>query len=177
MFDAWSAAAEARGIAVLALQCPRDEGCTSQSWWRWDGDPGWIVRQTEQLGHLRAVDTGQMWIVGWSGGASYIGRRSQEIERSFAAIVIHGGGIPPAFGACSAEKAPVYFLTGDANPLHGLAVRLREHYDACGNEVTWTLLPRADHMHERSALAAHREAILSWLSRRRLVSQAAPGGP
>jgi predicted esterase len=169
MYDAWQPSASARGIAVLALACPRAEGCASQSWWRWNGDPAWLVRQVRAVGELRPIDPARTWIVGWSGGASYLGFRTQAIEETFAAIVIHGGGMPPAAGACASRPAGVYFLVGSANPLHSLAVGLRGHYDACGNDVTWTLLPGVDHDGERRALAAHREAILDWLATRRLT--------
>ncbi len=173
MLDAWGRSAEARGIGVLALQCPRSEGCTSQSWWKWGRYPEWLVQQTRAFGALRPVDPDRKWIVGWSGGASYIGSWTQELEREFAAIVIHGGGMPPPRGACPATaKAGVYFLVGDANPLHYLATRLRDHYDACGNDVVWTLLAHADHDGERRALAGHREAILDWLSTRSLTHAA-----
>jgi poly(3-hydroxybutyrate) depolymerase len=169
MFDAWQAGAAARGIAVLALACPIAEGCTARSWWRWNGDPAWLVKQTSTLGELRPIDRDRMWIVGWSGGASYIGMRTQEFERSFAAIVIHGGGVAPASGSCAAPGAPIYFLVGDANPLHYLVEPLRDHYATCGNDVVWTLLRGADHGGERRALTGHREAILDWLSSKRLA--------
>ncbi len=169
LFDAWVADAEARGIAVLALACPRSEGCTQQSWWRWNGSPSWIGDQARALSDRRAIDPARMWIVGWSGGASYIGYRTQEIERTFAAIVIHGGGMSPASGTCSTPKASVYFLVGSANPLHHLAEGLRAHYEGCGNDVTWAPIRGAGHDGEWRALAKRREAILGWLSTRRMA--------
>jgi predicted esterase len=172
MFEAWQASAAARRVAVLALACPAAEGCGSRSWWRWNGEPEWLVRQVSAFAELRAIDRERMWIVGWSGGASYIGFRTQEIERSFAAIVLHGGGVPPARGICPTTSAPIYFLVGDANPLHSLAVRLRDHYETCKNDLTWMLLKGADHEGERRALPAHREAILDWLATKRLSSPA-----
>jgi predicted esterase len=165
MMSEWGRSAEARGVAVLALQCPSSAGCTAQSWWRWNQPvSGWLTSQIEAVKRQRAIDEHRMWIVGWSGGASYIGGRSQEFESLFAAIVIHGGGMPPASSACASAKPGVYFLVGDSNPLHYLAERLHEHYAACSNNVVWTLLPHADHPAERRALASHREAILDWLA-------------
>jgi poly(3-hydroxybutyrate) depolymerase len=92
MFDAWEPVAARRGVAVLAPACPKSEGCAAQSWWKWDGDPVWLEQQADALDALRSIDRERTWIVGWSGGGSYIGWRTREIERSFAAIVIHGGG-------------------------------------------------------------------------------------
>ena len=82
-------------------------------------------------------------------------------------------------GSCAQPAAPVYFLVGDANPLHELVGQMRDHYVSCGNEVTWTLLRGADHQGERRALSAHREAILDWLSNKRLErpSQDAAAAP
>jgi poly(3-hydroxybutyrate) depolymerase len=170
IYARWHAWAEERGIAVLAPTCPASEGCKG-SWWQWDGDVGWLERQVDAVGALHAIDRQRVWIVGWSGGASYIGWHTQELERSFAAIVIHGGGLAPAYAACPRSKASVYFLVGDRNPLHRLAVALRSHYDQCGQDVQWSLLPGAAHEGEWSALDARRgKAILDWLATKRLES-------
>jgi len=169
ILDAWEPGAAARGLAVLALACPRSEGCARGSFWRWNGDPSWVLDQTLALAESRAFDRERMWIVGWSGGGSYIGFRTQEFEQAFAGILIHGGGMPPPRSKCPRAKAAVYFLVGDMNPLHDLAVRLRDHYESCGDDVTWTLLKGADHEGERRALASHREAILDWFSTKRLT--------
>ena len=165
MMGEWGRAAEARGVAVLALQCPRSEGCSAQSWWQWDRPvDGWLTAQVDAVRRQRAIDEHRMWVVGWSGGASYIGRRTQEFERTFAAIVIHGGGVPPASDVCPATRSGVFFLVGDANPLHALSERLHDHYTSCSNPTVWTLVHRADHQAERASLASHREAILDWLA-------------
>jgi hypothetical protein len=180
MFDAWAPAAEARGFAVLAPMCPREAGCTSQSWWRWNGSPSWLLEQIGALSERRPLDPERMWIVGWSGGASYVGFRTQEFERSFAAIVVHGGGMPPVWGGCSSSPASVYFLVGDANPLHALAVRLRDYYADCHHDITWKLLHGSDHRGEWRALASHVDAILDWVATKRLVHsavEAIPVGP
>jgi predicted esterase len=168
MMGEWGRAAENRRIAVLALQCPRSEGCTAQSWWKWDQPVGgWLRSQVDAVRRMRPIDEHRMWVVGWSGGASYIGSRTLEFEPLFSAIVIHGGGQPPrAIDACSPTKSGVYFLVGDGNPLHALARELHDHYVRCQNDLVWTLLSHADHQGERAALASHREAILDWLETR-----------
>jgi hypothetical protein len=178
VFDAWAPAAEARGFAVFAPTCPVAAGCTRHSWWKWNGNPTWLELQIDALSGHHPIDPERMWIVGWSGGGSYIGHRTYDIERTFAAIVIHGGGIPPTTGPdagfeevplCAETPAPVYFLVGDANPLHLLAKNLRAYYDTCKHDVTWNVLRGADHAGEWRALASHRGAILDWLSGKRLA--------
>jgi hypothetical protein len=170
MFDLWAPASEARGWALFAPSCPRSDGCETNSWWYWNHDLSWLEGQIHALGERRRLDPTRFWIVGWSGGASYIGRRTQEFQTVFAALVFHGGGIPPDLPGCASTETPVYFLVGDDNPLHSLAVRLREHYDACAADVTWTLLRHADHDGERRALAAHQREILDWLANKSLVA-------
>ena len=174
MFTAWAPAAEPRGIAVLSIECPRAEGCTRASFWRWNGSPSWIVAQMHALGERRSHDPSRAWIVGWSGGGSYIGWKTQELERTFAALVIHGGGIPPEDPTCPSTRASVYFLVGTDNPLHDLARRLHEHYLDCQQDVTWTLLRGAGHPAEWQALSARRAGILDWLSTKRLSSATPP---
>jgi len=174
LFDKWRRLTEPRGVALVALACPPTEGCRG-SWWRWNGDPGWIDGQIAQLGKRRPIDHDRLWLAGWSGGASYAGYQTQRFERTFAAIVIHGGGIPPGRSDCAATKPPVYFLVGDHNPLHNLAVQLREHYETCGQDVRWTLLKGADHAGEWAALDRLGGSILDWLqSQRRMVLAASP---
>jgi poly(3-hydroxybutyrate) depolymerase len=172
LYEKWRGWAAARQIAVLAPSCPASEGCKG-SWWRWDGDPTWLTRQVDEVEALHPIDRERLWLVGWSGGASYIGWNTQELERTFAAIVIHGGGLAPASSACPRAPASVYFLVGDRNPLHDLAVDLRRHYDACGQEVQWSLLAGAAHEGEWEALNDKQgPAILDWLATKR---RAPPG--
>ncbi len=163
-WDAWLAP---KGAAVLALACPAERGCKG-SFWRWNGAPSWITQQIDGLASRRAIDRKRMWLAGWSGGASYMGHRTQELERTFAALVLHGGGIPPADDACGHDQRPVFFVVGDRNPLHHLATSLERHYRACGHEVRWTLLPRADHAGEWRGLDAHGADIATWLMSKRI---------
>ena len=169
---AWEKHAATRGVAVLALACPVRLGC-SGSFWRWNGATTWIDEQIAKLGERRPIDRERLWLAGWSGGASYAGYRTQDLERTFAAIVIHGGGMPPDTTACAATKASVYFLVGDKNPLHALSVRLRKYYEQCGNAVTWDLVQGAAHPAEFAALATHGGALLDWLATKRRVATAA----
>lgn len=172
---AWERFAAPRGVALLSLTCPADLGC-QRSWWQWNGDPAWITEQIDRLAARRMIDRERMWIAGWSGGASYLGMRTQELERTFAAMVIHGGGMWPSRGGCSPEKAPIVFLVGDRNPLHAHALKLREHYESCGNEVSFMLLHGAEHTAEWAALDKRGGEILDLLAtkRRSLVAAAEP---
>lgn len=162
LFEVWHAEAARRGVALLGLACPVREGCAG-SWWRWGGAPEWIGAQLDALGARRAVDAKRVWLVGWSGGASYAGWRTQALETRFTALVMMGGGVPPADARCSESRARVYFLVGDSNPLHPLARRLREHYDACGQEVVWRLLRGADHPGEWAAARRMVGPMFDWL--------------
>ena len=167
LLAAWEKLAAKRDIDLLALKCPVDKGCDKGSWWQWNGDPAWVTKQVDDVATKRniLIDRKRMYLVGWSGGASYIGMRAQAFQQTFAAIVYHGGGVAPS-GPCapaSASPAPAYFLVGDANPLHHLAVALKKQNEQCGVNVTWKLLPGADHTAEWKALDANGGAIADWL--------------
>ncbi len=163
----WRGAVAKRGWALLAIECPADRGC-KQSWWQWDGEPGYVIDQIDAAAKTRAIDPARVYLVGWSGGASYIGRRVQAWSARIAALVLHGGGLPPAEDGCPEHGLPAYFLVGDKNPLHQLAVRLRGYLDGCEQDVTWDLVRGADHGKEEAALTAKKAAaILDWLGERR----------
>ncbi len=170
---AWAKHASPRGVGVLSIACPRALGCNG-SFWKWNGDPSWITAQVDALAQRHPIDRDRLWIAGWSGGATYIGMRTQFFERSFAALVHHGGGMAPSQSGCATPPAPVYFLVGDKNPLHEHARWLRDHYESCGNAVTWDLLRGADHGAEWRALDTHAPAILEWLASKRLAHDPPP---
>jgi poly(3-hydroxybutyrate) depolymerase len=160
----WHAAVKHKGWALLALECPHDLGC-KDSFWKWDGDPAWVRDQIDAVAKVRAIDRAKVILIGWSGGASYLGWRAQAFG-DVAAIVIHGGGMPPATDDCAAHVPPVYFLVGDKNPLHALAQHLRSYYDGCKADVTWDVIRGADHGKEEAALTAKKAgAILDWALR------------
>lgn len=173
MERAWAKHASPRGIAVLSISCPKSLGCEG-SFWKWNGDPKWLVDQVDALSEKIRIDRDRTWIAGWSGGATYIGMHTQTLEKRFAAVVHHGGGYPPLTSGCGSPPAPVYFLVGDANPLHAHVKLLRDHYAACGSDLVWNLQRKADHAGEWRALDAHAPAILEWLSSKRRAPDPPP---
>jgi len=161
----WRSAALARGWAVLALQCPAQLGCDDEArWYRWRGNPQWVFDQI--AGVKREIDRKRVYLVGWSGGASYIGMMAPHWHRKFAAVVFHGGGQPPSKERCPRDL-PAYFLVGDLNPTHSAAQRLRDYWSECGLEHRWDLIEGADHAREDAALDTVKAmTILEWLDRR-----------
>ncbi len=162
----WKKAVLARGWALLSLQCPRDQKCVD-SYWQWDGEPQWVFDQVAAVGKQVALDPARTYLVGWSGGASWIGDRAQAWEPVFAAVVIHGGGIAPRDEGCPRRALPAYFLVGDKNPLHAHARELRAYFDACKADVTWDLVKGGAHDGEEDALTHQPKkaaAILDWLA-------------
>jgi poly(3-hydroxybutyrate) depolymerase len=164
----WKAAVEARGWELLALDCPKELGCEGGSWYRWNGDPKWLRDQVREVTRDKHIDTHRIYLVGWSGGATYIGKHIQAWPQMFAAVVIHGGGVPPRDDTCPDRRFPAYFLVGDKNPAHGGAKRLRSYFDSCHQEVVWDLQPGANHPKEDEALTQEKaDRILRWLDERR----------
>jgi dienelactone hydrolase len=161
--DRWRHAAQADGWAVLSLQCP----CESESWYKWDGSPSWIRAQVDAVARKIAVDRDRIYLVGWSGGSTYIGMNAAAWSNDFAAVVIHGGGQPPDDDACPSHL-PAYFLVGDRNPAFPAAKRLRAYLETCGQEVHWDLVEGADHHEEDEALDRSKaRKILGWLEHHR----------
>lgn len=165
--DKWRAAVARRGWALLSLQCPARLGCPRGSWYRWRHEPGWVREQVRDIVGREPIDTSRIYLVGWSGGATFVGKHLQAWPRTFAAAVIHGGGVAPRSKECPDRAFPAYFLVGDMNPGHGGAKRLRAYFEDCGQEIEWDLLPGANHTQEDAALTPEKaEAILHWLASR-----------
>ena len=155
----WRPAIKKRGWALLALECPTELGC-KDSWWKWDGDPGYVIDRIAKVKAEFAIS--KVILVGWSGGASYIGWRAQAWT-GIDALVIHGGGMAPSSSDCM-DGPPVYFLVGDKNPLHELARALHDYFEGCKREVVWDVVKGADHEREGSALTAKKAAtVLDWV--------------
>jgi MYXO-CTERM domain-containing protein len=165
-----------RGVTVVALACPKDEGCKG-SFWQWNGSPAFLQRAVDALEHRRAVDRTRLWIAGWSGGATYLGWRTLEIEREFAAIAALGGGYPPKTTACAEARTGIFVLSGDKNPLHEHVKRLADYYRGCGDAVEWVGLPGADHDGEWRAIPARVGGLLDFFARQRRTPAPADAGP
>lgn len=156
---------ERRPLRVFAPRCPRSEGCTG-SWWRWLGDASWMAERIREVGALVGVDPERVYLAGWSGGASYLSMSAADWFPQAAALSLAGGGAPPR-GACLPQAgkscAAIHHLMGDQNPLFDLAVSTRDALVACGHDVTWQLVPGADHAGEWRAYGAQLATIAWWL--------------
>lgn len=161
----WHDAVSARGWALLSLQCPTDLAC-KDSWWKWNGDPSWVTDEVEKLAKDVSIDRKRIYVVGWSGGATYLSEHVQAWEGMFAGMVIHGGGVPPDEDGCP-KRLPTYFLSGDKNPLHHHVELLRDFMEGCKADFVWDLVAGGDHDKEERALTRKKaDAILDWLADR-----------
>ncbi len=158
------AEAERRGYAVLALACPRQLGCDHRSFWQWGGSPSWLWAQVEALAAaLRApqgqtpacsINLQQVYLLAWSGGASYLTDVMVDLPARFAAVALLGGGMPSRHGdVCARCRVPIYYAMGERNPLLALARSAAETLRHCGHPLREVVLPRADHQGEWAALA------------------------
>src|SRR3569832_1726206 len=102
------AAVAKRGLALLALECSRDRVC-KDSFWQWDGDPSWVWDQIAAVKKQHAID--RVVLVGWSGGASYLGWHAQA-WRDATALVLHGGGKGPRDPGCTAGPPEIILVGG-----------------------------------------------------------------
>jgi len=166
LFGAWRrTAAEAR-VALFAPRCPED-GEGGRSWWRWNGDPEWLWGHTQAVAERHGTDPTRTYLAAWSGGATYLGYRAAAWSHRFAAVSLAGGGASPSSDRCPACRYPVHHLMGDRNPLLSLAESAADHFRACGQDVTWELLPRHTHRATWKTYATPTKltAILSWLTK------------
>ncbi len=164
LFRVFEPTAAKRKVALVALACPVDEGCAG-SFWRWNGPLSFLERALVALEQKHPIDRTRLWIAGWSGGATYLGWRTLEIERTFAGIAALGGGYPPSTTACAEAPAGVWILTGDKNPLHAHVKNLADYYRTCGHTVELSLVPGADHDGEWRAIPAHVEGLFDFLAK------------
>jgi len=144
MAQAFADTAADRDFAVFAPECPEQQGCDRQSFWRWNGDPEWIGKLVDELVSHHGLDPDRVWIVGWSGGATYLGYHLAHLGTRYAAVGFLGGGIAGP-GGCPKQKLPVYVVAGDKSPYFTMVRGLRNHLDDCKLPVTWKQLDRHDH--------------------------------
>jgi poly(3-hydroxybutyrate) depolymerase len=103
-----------RNTILFAPQCPTARGCrlangagSTNSWWGWlqysrSYDDGWLGGQIARVEARFAVDRGREYVLGWSGGADYLGWYAlRDGGRFAAAAFVAGGGAAGASRACS----------------------------------------------------------------------------
>ncbi len=140
-----------QGVLLFAPRCPKAAGCSEGNWWRCAGSPEWLLRQVEALARAYPVDRQRISLLAWSGGASYLSLTLGELPPLFRAVALAGGGMAPR-GGCQQRPVPIYYLSGERNPLRALAEETRDRLQACGHAVQWVTLPGADHGAEWRAL-------------------------
>jgi poly(3-hydroxybutyrate) depolymerase len=154
--------ADRRGFAVLALACPQKLGCDHRSFWQWGGAPSWLSAQVDALAAppssepslAWSIDPQQVYLLAWSGGASYVTDVMAELPPRFAAVALLGGGMPSRHGgACARCRVPIYYAIGERNPLGYLARAARDTLRSCGHPLREVVLPGADHEGEWAALS------------------------
>lgn len=151
--------AAARRVLLFAPLCPVERGCAARSFWRWPGAAAWLAGQLDALGRAHPVEGGRLFLLGWSGGASFATAAPGALLGRFSALGLAGGGMPSEL-PCAPRPAPVYFLSGERNPLRGLAEGARDQLRRCGHVLRWVSLPGADHEAEWRALREREAAAM-----------------
>jgi predicted esterase len=171
----WKAPLERRGYILLALRCPKDLGCEN-SFWRWHGDPAWIMAKVDAVEAAYSIDPSRIYLSGWSGGSTYMGLTASQLSPRFAAINLNGGGVPPPSGLCGSCKLPVYYFIGSKNAMISLAKSTADYFKRCGHELVWDLGPDLDHPAELQAIFAGpvAERVVAWLDTKRNTCLAPP---
>jgi hypothetical protein len=162
----WTSLAKTRGVVAFFPNCPRKEGCTTGSFWRWNGEPSWLLGQVSTLEAAYGVDPDRRYIAGWSGGTTYLTFRFASWFPTFAAVSLTGGGARGGSGCfvgAGGECGRVLYRMGAKNPLFDLADRARAEIEACGHAVEWKVLPGLDHEGEWAAYVRDADGVLDWL--------------
>lgn len=119
------------------------------------GEPSWIAAQVLIAAKLLPIDLARMYLISSSNGAAYMARHVQALSETFAALVIAGGGGPPAVNTCPDQVLPVYFLV-DASDI--AARELRSYLERCKQPTVWNLTHGPRPPDRRTVLG-----ILDWL--------------
>lgn len=182
--DAWAPVTTKKNVILFAPQCPTDEGCRLQngsagftnSWWGWfqysrGYDDNLIAREVDRIAARYALDPAREYLVGWSGGADYLGWYAPRHAARFAAVAYVAGGTPYD-AACPTHKLAAYFLMGSADfrYLSGQPAQVRELLARCGDPTKWVVLAGADHQGTITSLSYGQRAssVLAWLLHHRL---------
>src|SRR5690242_5403808 len=64
----WRTATDKHRWALLSLELPKGD-----SFWKTDPDPSWVIAQVDAYAKQHAIDRSRVYLIGWSGGATYIG--------------------------------------------------------------------------------------------------------
>jgi hypothetical protein len=165
--DAFRDLARERDVALFAPQCPVKLGCDRDSFWRWNGNPKWLFGLVDDLVRTHDLDRRRVWLVGWSGGAGYLGFHLGSLGSRFAAVTFVGGASP---GRCTKRKLPIHMISGEDNPHHDLMKLTYAQLRRCGHRVTWKRLPGKDHDDEWRILqqAETQGTIFDFLERHEL---------
>ncbi len=137
------------GYALLALKCPRDEGCGG-SWYQWADsgryDPAWLEAQVDLVEHEYNVERNRIYLAGFSGGAYFLASYAPRHTDRFAGVLYMGGGSGQQDG-CPPCKMPAFFLLGANDGSHLSSSRDTEQFfRGCGHEVQYTTEPGLGHM-------------------------------
>jgi poly(3-hydroxybutyrate) depolymerase len=182
---AWTPAAARANTILFAPQCPTDRGCRlpngtagfTNSWWGWlqySGryDDGWIAQQVNTIAKTYNLDRSREYLVGWSGGADFLGWYALRHASRFAAVAFVAGGVPYST-ACPSRRLAAYFLFGSADfrYLSGQPVVVKNLIARCGDPTKMVVLAGADHAGTAAAITTRNYGvnILRWLLSHRLT--------
>ena len=177
--NAFGPIASSHNMIMFAPQCPTALGCRfangtggdTNSWWSWlqysqTYDDAWVGDQVARIESAYDLDRTREYLVGWSGGADYLGWYAFQHSASFAGAAFLAGGVP-YHPSCPATHLAAYFLDGAADPryLSGQPLQVRSILAHCGDKTKLVVIPGADH--EGSLLAASSPgtatSIVRWL--------------
>lgn len=169
------------GMLMLSLKCPNALGCNQYdgSWWQWEAyvaghDETWVGEQVDAVEAEYNVELQRVFLVGFSGGSSYLSWYARDFSDRFAAVAYLAGGYAPWNGQCQEPcPIPAYFLIGTNDFLLDGAQELRDYYQSCGHEVVFDLHQGIDHEIISSGLPA----LMTWFGSHEHLCREEPEEP
>jgi N-acetylmuramoyl-L-alanine amidase len=162
----WRAAAENAHVALFAPQCPADLGCAG-SWWRWldsdHHDDGWLAGQISAVQASLGLE--RVYLVGFSGGATYLSAWAPLHARTFKTLALVSGGSRMTDTCPAAPQSALLMIGSDDDMLEQFVRPFATWFGRCdGTDTTWRIVPHLGHHDMHRALAQGRaQLVIDWL--------------
>lgn len=128
---------------------PKAPTAPTNSWWQGDleANAAWLIAAVASVADGHDVDIDRIYLIGYSGGSTFLGAFAPLYQDVFAAVQFTCGGAPATYTPPPAPECriPGRFVMADDDFMVQLAEPLYESFVALGHEMTWVSLPCSGH--------------------------------
>lgn len=164
---------------LLAPRAPYPGG-GAYSWWAgMDNNAPWLSSLIEKLATEYNFDLDRVWVMGWSGGGTFLGDYALQNQHFFAAVQYIKGGayygyVNPPSSNC---KIPARFAHGTADTNYDMYNKARNLYNVLvqhGHEAVFRDLPGYTHDIPSDVMDTLIKESWDWLSKHTLCGTTTP---